>query len=355
MAPVDHSYGWMRPSFHPLYGRLLVTELRQQGFNDQEIFSGSHFCWDDLQADTPFLAYGRIAFLIDRAQQLTDKPWLGVEQNTFGEAFAHGVVGFGAMSAPTLGEALKFAQRYLMLRESVLSIELQAKPESESLAILLHEKINLGCQREFICGSMVATILRLLEAAAGQVIDHVEIELPFPAPAWQMHYHRLLNGRVNFSAPRLALVLPNSILQRSPLAADDHSYRAARRECELLLERQHKPLGLTDQVRRLLLGNLAQLPSQTQVCEQLHLSPRTLMRKLKSEGYSYRQLVDESRAELAAWHLLQSNDPIEQIALDLGYADASNFSRTFRRWYGMPPNRFRHHRAEQAENNDNRG
>jgi AraC-like DNA-binding protein len=43
------------------------------------------------------------------------------------------------------------------------------------------------------------------------------------------------------------------------------------------------------------------------------------------------------RSELAAWWLTETQLPIERIAEKLGYQDTSNFSRTFRRWFGMPP------------------
>ena len=66
-------------------------------------------------------------------------------------------------------------------------------------------------------------------------------------------------------------------------------------------------------------------------------SPRTLIRKLKAEDTRYQQLLDDVRSELAAWWLTETQLPIERIAEKLGYQDTSNFSRTFRRWFGMPP------------------
>lgn len=70
-------------------------------------------------------------------------------------------------------------------------------------------------------------------------------------------------------------------------------------------------------------------------------SPRTLIRRLREEGSSYQQLLDSVREELACWLLIQTDLPVEAIAERVGYADTSNFSRTFRRWLGVTPREFR--------------
>jgi AraC-like DNA-binding protein len=82
-------------------------------------------------------------------------------------------------------------------------------------------------------------------------------------------------------------------------------------------------------------------PTAAEAATQLHLSPRSLFRQLAGENASYRGLLDCHRNELARG-LLESTDlAVERIAERLGYADPSNFSRTFRRWNGVNPREFR--------------
>jgi AraC-like DNA-binding protein len=68
---------------------------------------------------------------------------------------------------------------------------------------------------------------------------------------------------------------------------------------------------------------------------------RTFIRKLKVEETSYQSLLDEVRKELVVWYLSNGSMTIEQIADQLGYADTSNFSRVFRRWFNQTPSEFR--------------
>jgi AraC-like DNA-binding protein len=73
----------------------------------------------------------------------------------------------------------------------------------------------------------------------------------------------------------------------------------------------------------------------------LGVSSRTLTRRLGGEGTSFQSLLDESRKARAV-HLL--NDPaltVAEVAYTLGYEDAANFGRAFRRWFGRSPGQFR--------------
>ena len=68
---------------------------------------------------------------------------------------------------------------------------------------------------------------------------------------------------------------------------------------------------------------------------------RTLIRRLKQESSSYQTLLDTSRQQRALWYLCHTPYTVEDIAARLGYTDTTNFSRTFRRWFGRAPGEVR--------------
>jgi AraC-like DNA-binding protein len=78
------------------------------------------------------------------------------------------------------------------------------------------------------------------------------------------------------------------------------------------------------------------------MAHEFSMSPRTLLRKLKQDGVTYQELLDEARKEAAEWYLLKTHLRVEGIAERLGYVDASGFNRAFRRWFGKSPGTFRH-------------
>lgn len=77
------------------------------------------------------------------------------------------------------------------------------------------------------------------------------------------------------------------------------------------------------------------------VASRLAMSARTLERRLAAQGLTFQRLVDGQRRVRALWLLRNTDLCIDQIAIELGFSGAKNFSRTFRRWYGCTPSRLR--------------
>ena len=82
-------------------------------------------------------------------------------------------------------------------------------------------------------------------------------------------------------------------------------------------------------------------PTVEVAAEMARTSVRTLQRGLAESALSYENIVDRVRFDLA---LTMMNDPrtkLSEIAFQLGYSDAANFTRAFRRWTGTTPSAFR--------------
>ena len=82
-------------------------------------------------------------------------------------------------------------------------------------------------------------------------------------------------------------------------------------------------------------------PVIEEVAQLLQVSPRTLQRQLSDEGCSYSELVERCRCRVACESLQHTLDSIQDIAVSLGYRDASSFTRAFRRWTGKAPRAYR--------------
>jgi AraC-like DNA-binding protein len=74
---------------------------------------------------------------------------------------------------------------------------------------------------------------------------------------------------------------------------------------------------------------------------RLHLSPRTLQRRLREEGTSHQEVIDDSRRQLASRMLVQSGLGIAEVAFALGFSEPSGLHRAFKRWTGMTPAEYR--------------
>ena len=82
-------------------------------------------------------------------------------------------------------------------------------------------------------------------------------------------------------------------------------------------------------------------PRREVVAERLGISPRTLDRRLSSAGYSWQELIDAIRSQLAYEYLSKSDENIADIAHRIGFSDVRAFQRRFRKWSGVSPNEYR--------------
>lgn len=79
----------------------------------------------------------------------------------------------------------------------------------------------------------------------------------------------------------------------------------------------------------------------TGVAQLADTSVRSLQRKLHEEGLSYRKILDRVRFERAKSLLLETSTAVTEISLLTGFSDPAHFTRSFKRWSGVPPSHFR--------------
>ena len=85
----------------------------------------------------------------------------------------------------------------------------------------------------------------------------------------------------------------------------------------------------------------ADFPDLEAAASRLHVSSRTLKRRLARRGTTYQHLLDQTRKARATALLRDTRVPIAQIAATLGYRDPATFTRAFRKWTGRSPSEFR--------------
>ena len=77
------------------------------------------------------------------------------------------------------------------------------------------------------------------------------------------------------------------------------------------------------------------------IAEAISLSTRTLQRRLEEQGSSVKEIIDDTRHQMALEYLAQKSHSIKEISFHLGFSDSSNFSRAFKRWEGKTPKQYR--------------
>ncbi len=326
----------LRPSVHPTYARLLVAELKRRGFSDADIFAESRTSWEQLLAEDRLLSLERFRIIALRGMQLSGEEWLGLPAGRSTQPSSHGPLGYAIVASPNVGVALRLIEKHSEIRLRVASFSVTE--EGERIRLVVSDTAGWTDLREYISLHIAGAIAMMLEAITGGPLPDTTFAFPFPRPAWSARCAEHLRGvRTDFDAPSLVLDFPVSFASAPCITADSSALEQAVRLCEREEARRRSESDVAGRVLNHLLGCQDQYPTLHEMAKTLHMSERTLIRRLKAQDTSYQALLDDVRQELALWYLRQTDLTIEAIADRLGYRDTSNFSRTFRRWFGVTP------------------
>jgi AraC-like DNA-binding protein len=164
-----------------------------------------------------------------------------------------------------------------------------------------------------------------------------EVRFPYASPPHVGDYALLYTGHPVFEAEELQARF-NANLLELPIRRDEAALRdflcGAPAKLTSLYQRDRETVA---RVRNLLRQALPALPDFASVAARLHLSPRSLHRRLEEEGTRFGNIKNALRRDLALLWIAKTEKTIAEIAADLGYADTSAFYRAFVGWTGMAP------------------
>lgn len=248
---------------------------------------------------------------------------------------SHGVLGFGAVSAPTLRDALELLVRYGHVRDPCFGFQLrQVGPE---VRIEIHERIDLlEVERVPEIESFLLSLQALVEAILGLELDGTRVDVAATPPHADL-YRRYFSGTVRFGAEVSALVIPASWLDHVSPFADVGLHRVSVRKLEALAERLKGRRYTAALVEELMASGGQGGRSLEEVAKRLAVSSRTLIRRLREAGTTYRDLRDAHRRELARELIADTSLTAAEVGYRLGFEDASNFGKACHRWFGCSP------------------
>lgn len=248
-----------------------------------------------------------------------------------------GLAGLAAINAPTVGDALRIMRDYLNLSQTGFSVDLD---EQDGTAIasaqLTHPDMESGEQMaEGATAALVSFMRRLL----GEQWRPELLLLTRPKSRRAKVFDCFVRAPIQFSAAQCGIAFPASTLSL-PLRDRNEKHfdlllstlndSDARRFTSLETE--------VKSIMRMQLGRGAL--TLESVAAAFNCGSRTFARRLERVGLVYSAMVDDVKYETAR-SLLRSDMKLAEIAEALGYAEASVFTRSFRRWSGQTPSAWR--------------
>ncbi|HEX7303094.1 AraC family transcriptional regulator [Lentzea sp.] len=313
---------------------LLVRFGAAHGLGRDVLLDGSDLTADHLADPVAEIgACQELAVVRNLAARL---PHSGIAAGRHYHATTFGVLGHAFLSAATMQDALGMALRYLDLSFSFTAPT--AELAGDRLVITLHPGALPDDVRPFLVERDLAAIHTVIGELVPGEVPVLSVDLAHAAPADTRPHEEVFGVRPRFAAGLDRSVVDASVLARALPLASPEATALCERQCEDLAARRRRRPGVAGEVRRVLELSARFEESMPVVARALGLSPRTLRRRLTEAGTSYQALLDEVRAERAA--VLLSGASVEQVAAQLGFAEAASFIHAFRRWYGTTPSNY---------------
>ncbi len=284
------------------------------------------------------------------AIQLTGQPALGLRMGRVSRISQTGLAGVTAAQAPDVREAVRTLIRFEALYGSNYRGQSSFHEDAEGAWLRFYSISPYNGYNRFVVDSIFASWLHQMSALSGIEIRAQKVDIEFDAPDYAADYAALCTQPVVFAAGSNQLRLDNAALGlRNPQHCPG-TWHHLLQLCEKELEQLTRTRSLRERISQLLgpLLNGGREPELEEIASRLKLPVWTLRRKLAEEGTGFRNVLNETRRDLAMTYIRDTELAFGEIAYLLGFASAEAFQRAFKRWNGQTPGEFRRGQRQQG-------
>lgn len=321
----------------------MLSGLLARGYDPSKLLLSAGINPSDLSDPTVRIPIGNYARLYNLLVAELDDEGFGL----FSVPLKMGTFEFlcrSLISSRTLEEALDRCARFLRLL--LPDLRLVASRERASARIEIHETPIFGHssndpRRMFAFEWLFRLVHGLSCWLVGRSLALDSVQFPYRRPDHADDYALIYTAHSFFDTTSLTATLNPSLFDL-PIRRDEEDLAnfldGAPGKITMLYRRDRETVR---QVRDILATALPKPVSLEYVADQLHLSSRTLHRRLRDEGSGFRAIKDTLRRDIALAKIEKKVQPISQIAFELGYSETSAFFRAFRKWTGKAPTTYR--------------
>lgn len=278
--------------------------------------------------------------LWDLARRATADPCLGLRVAAHWHPTALHALGYAWLASDSLRDALQRLVRYYRVITDTEWLELDAGDDEVMLRVHLVDETLRGVDE--IYDGFFASLVRMCRFSYGDAFAPRQISMMRPRPAGCANeFDGLFRAPIEYGASDDVIVFAAGPLDtKLPTGNVEIAHASDRIITDYIAHLERARVTMRVKARL-----IDELPSghttQESIARSLHMSLRSLQRRLAAEGTSYRELLDETRSELAQQYVRQSRLSLGEITFLLGFSEPGNFTRAFKRWTGKPPSAYR--------------
>lgn len=320
----------------------LDAVLGGRGFDPASLENELGFEWARFEEDDFLIPSSLMLQILRRVAELTGDNSFIFDMVKNQDASLLGALGFLMESCDNLGQAVG---NYIAYQASYNpGVEWDLEYEGDNAYFTLNSGQLYPADKPVVTLLGMSQAWSVLHKIADQQLTLLRVEMSCEPADKMSTYKSFFSAPIMFNAEQDQLIFCKKDLQTPLLQKNKQLYRLLNNHLsENKVEDVSDVVAIVSQLTRQLL--LAGHCSIEVLAKLLACDKRTLQRSLKAQGTSYRKLLDKVRFEQAQKYLLQPNISLTQIAMLMAYTDASNFSRAFKKHFGVSPKQWRHEKG----------
>lgn len=292
---------------------------------------------EELDAPVPAR---KVASLLELAADHSDNPCMGLHMAQHYHYESASLLILAMLAAPSVGEGIRCLSHYDRYVDTAIEIsfDFSGSLAEFSFRVLVPEGVVVKQLNEYLLGFLVQAL-------------NTATRIPVPIKAvWFNHacdqnaaaLQAFFDAPVAFSRPANRLFFDRSYLQERFHTSHVLLHEILINAMKTYFVPEQSGSGLVDILcREIIRGGAEESATLESVAQRLAISPRTLRRRLSSEGHNFQEVKNLARAKRAKYYLRRTALPIAEIAYELGFSELSAFSRAFRSWVGQAPQAYR--------------
>jgi AraC-like DNA-binding protein len=275
------------------------------------------------------------------AAEASRDPGFGLTVASFWHPTTLHALGYSWLASNNLAEAFARSLSYIRIVNTTARGILQVEEGDEYYRVIVGRNSYHNDPADAAVDAVMAMLMIMCRAAYGKSFKVIRVSFRHREPSNRERFDELFKAPIRFAEEEDALYIDPEIVRKPLATSNPELVRINNRiVTDYLAQLDRSDLGMrvrSKLIERLPAGHF----SEAEIASAINFSQRSLQRKLREQGMTFTQLVENTRRELSLQYVRDPNYSFNEVAFLLGFTEPANFSRAFKRWYGRSPSQFR--------------